>query len=484
MLPVLLDDALAATSDGFALRISLPWIRSLPLASVIGLAVEVDGEAVDVQVRMDGRRVDPVALSSTSEWWFVQDRLTLDGGRMLRPGIHDVAVSFALVVPYLPAGPAGPLTLPFRADAALEVRPPGAATSAPGARGATPAASVAEPTSASTWALSASAFNWTPEIIRAEREALDVVAGIVEAGIAPTIEIEPGQLWRSFPEPTHDEVLALRERLRRAGGAVTIVGGSIDDWDSRERRRSDEERWEFLVPQLRAAAALGARGVRVPFGQAGPGLLRLLQPTLADLDIVLYEEIQGQQTLDAPANAANLELLTALADPRIRVLIDISMLMPSLPPSYLDALRDAGVTGELVDRLTDDWRSPETHAAVLGALQNGEVPPAAHTLFMNLLVRFGRSTVEDIAPLLPLTEGVHLKFWDLDDTGARVSGPISDIGAALRRTGFTGTLTSEWGGHEWLDDDPATMTRAHLALARTALGDFASAPTTNRTDHA
>ena len=476
MLPVLLDDALVTREDGFTLEISLPWIRSLPLASVVDLAVAIDDEPVEVQVRVEERRVAPAALSSEPGWWFVQERLELEGRRMLRPGIHDVAISFKLVVPYLQAGPAGPLTLPFRADASLEAGPPGSAKSRPRTTGMTAAVAAPEQ-AAGTWELSASGFNWTPEIIRAERDAVDIVAGIVESGIAPTIEIEPGQMWRSFPEPTDDDLRAFRERLDLGGGAVTIVGGSIDDWAPSGSRRTQEERAAFLAPQLRAAAQLGARGVRVPFGQAGPELLGIVQPILAELEIVLYEEIQGQQTLDAPANAANLELLASLDDPRIRVLIDISMLMPSLPPSYLAALRDAGVRGDLVDRLADEWHSPATHAAVLDALRSGQVPPPAHTLFMNLLVRFGRSTVADIAPLLPLTAGVHLKFWDLDDTGSRVSGPIADIGTALRRTGFTGTLTSEWGGHEWLDDDPATMTRAHLALAGTALGDVAPSPT-------
>lgn len=486
MLPVLLDDALVATDRGFALRVSLPWIRSLPLSSVVDIAVAVDGEPVETQVRVGGREISPDGLSSEPGWWFVQDRLGLVGRRPLSPGIHDVEVSFGLIIPYLQVGPTGPLTLPFRAAAALETRSPGSAPTPPRAPAATAdsRASASGTATAEEWALSASAFNWTPEIIRAERDAVDIAAGIVETGIAATIEIEPGQLWRSFPEPTEDDVLAFRERLNLAGGAVTILGGSIDDWTSSGHRRTDEERLAFLTPQLRAAARLGARGVRVPFGQAGPDLLRLLQPVLADLDVVLYEEIQGQQTLDVPANAANLELLGGLGDPRIRVLIDISMLMPSLPPSYLAALRDAGVRGDLVDRLENEWRSPDTRAVVLGALRGGEVPPAVHTLFMNLLVRFGRSTIDDIAPLLPLTEGVHLKFWDLDDTGARVSGPIADIGHALRRTGFTGTLTSEWGGHEWLDDDPASMTVAHLDLARAALADLAPVPTSPRMDHA
>ena len=470
-LPLLLDDALVATESGFALRVSLPWIRSMPLAGVTDLAVHIDGSPAPVTMRLDGRDVEPAALAAEPGWWFIQDRLELRGGRMLRPGAHDVAVSFVLVVPYLQAGPSGPLTLPFRAERALDLGD--AASVRPYSTAAR--AIVREPEGTSQddvpgeWTISASAFNWTPEVIRAERPAADIAVGVVEDRVASHIEIEAGQVWRSFPEPSDAEVDALRERLAAADGAVTIVGASLDDWASATRRRTEEERLAFLVPQLRAAARLGARGVRVPFGQTGPELLRLAQPVLHELDVVLYEEIQGQQTLDVPAVATNLELLQELDDPRIRVLIDISLLMPSLPPSYLEELRDGGVDEDLVRRLETEWRAPETHQAVVAMLREGRVPPAVQTLFMNLLVRFGRSDVAELEPLLPLTSGVHLKFWDLDDTDGRVSRPIGDIGAALRRTGFAGTLTSEWGGHEWLDADPTTTTRAHLDLARRVL---------------
>ncbi len=89
---------------------------------------------------------------------------------------------------------------------------------------------------------------------------------------------------------------------------------------------------------------------------------------------------------------------------------------------------------------------------------------------MNLLVRFGRSDIAGIRDLLPLTSGFHLKFWDLDDDEGRVSAPIRELGAELRRVGFSGTLCSEWGGHEWVEGEDSTeITRRHLALARVAL---------------
>lgn len=482
-LPMLLDDALIATETGLTLRVSLPWIRSMPLAAVTDLSVSVDGEGVSVDAVLEGRRLPSEELSRATGWWFIQDRLELQGQHALSPGAHVVALSFVLLVPYLQAGPSGPLALPFRVEHELEARDAGSALrsgprTAPSSRRSDAAAPGPRAAQAlpDGWTLSASAFNWTPQVIGADRSAADLAVGIVEDGVSRTLEIEAGQVWRTFPQPADAEVDELRDRLTAVGGAVTIVGGSLDDWALPARRRTEAERLGFLEPQLRAAARLGARGVRVPFGQAGPELLRLAQPILQELDVVLYEEIQGQQTLDVPAVAANLELLQQLDDPRIRVLIDISMLMPSLPPSYLEELRRGGVGTELVSLLEREWRAPETHAAVVAALRGGEVPPAVHTLFMNLLVRFGRSEVSELEPLLPLTTGVHLKFWDLDDADGRVSRPIGDIGAALRRTGFTGTLTSEWGGHEWLDADPATTTRAHLDLARRALAE-ASVPT-------
>ena len=141
------------------------------------------------------------------------------------------------------------------------------------------------------------------------------------------------------------------------------------------------------------------------------------------------------------------------------------MLMPALPTTYLAELAQAGLPKALLTRLADEWRDPATTGAVVELLRSGAVPPAIHTLYMNLLVRFGRSHATDLRGILPLVGAFHLKFWDLDDADGRVSAPIRDLGALLAGSEFAGTLCSEWGGHEWLvDADAADMTRRHLAL--------------------
>ncbi|BCW72891.1 restriction endonuclease subunit R [Arthrobacter sp. NicSoilB8] len=318
------------------------------------------------------------------------------------------------------------------------------------------------------WTLCASSFNWTPEITAARRTGQDIVTGIADS-VVKTIELEPGLLWRTFPAPQDAEVDELRDSLAARGGRVSIVGASLDDFTSPTGRRSLQERLDFLAPQLHAAHRVGASGVRLPAGQAGTELLTLLLPLLHEFDLVLYEEIQGQQTPRNPAVAPALDAIAGLADDHVRVLVDISMLMPALPVTYLEELRRGGVPAELLVRLENDWRDPATLDSVTALLRSGKVPPRIHTLFMNLLIRFGRSDAADLQSIIPLVGGFHLKFWDLDDDGGRVSQPLRDLGSLLAGNGFRGTLTSEWGGHEWLQDDPTEITRRHLALAGAAL---------------
>ncbi|MDQ0693027.1 restriction endonuclease subunit R [Arthrobacter sp. W4I7] len=325
-----------------------------------------------------------------------------------------------------------------------------------------------------SWTLCASSFNWTPDIITARQSAHDIVTGIADSTVK-TVELEPGLVWRSFPAPHDAEVDELRDALAAKGGSVSIVGASLDDFTPTERRPL-QQRLDFLVPQIHAAHRVGAHGIRLPIGQAGTELLTLVQPLLHELDLVLFEEIQGQQAPGSPAVEPALEAIDALGDDQVRVLVDISMLMPALPVTYLEKLRQGGMPQDFMRRLENDWRDPATIDAVTALLRSGNVPPPIRTLYMNLLIRFGRSDAADLQGILPMVGAFHLKFWDLDDDGGRVTEPLRDLGGLLGRNGFSGTLTSEWGGHEWLQDDPTEMTRRHLAMAEAALIEPAETP--------
>jgi hypothetical protein len=325
------------------------------------------------------------------------------------------------------------------------------------------------------WTLSVNAFNWTWEVIDARRSVRDILLDIPGSGVAGTLEIELGQIWPGFPAPAKNDVEDLRVAIEDAGGQISIVGASIDEWKNPDRRRDDDERLAFLYPQLRAAHLLGAHAVRLPLGQCGQPLLQRILPILHDLDLVLYEEFQGSQVPGTEAADRAFSVVADLDDHRVRLLSDISCLMPSLPVSYLEALEASGMDAADLSVLKETWAEPGTHAKVVQMLRDGRVPAGTEPLFANMLIRFGRSRARILRDVLPLVGAVHLKFWDLDDKDGRISEPVRELGSELARAGFKGTLCSEWGGQEWLENEGASdITRQHIGQAKTWLAEGAA----------
>jgi len=100
-------------SAGTEVRLSLPWIRSLPLASLLDPVVHVGGRRYDPVIVLGDRRLAAADLADEGGWWYLQDRVVLEIPDATTPGIHEVSVSFRLEIPYLPGGPDDPLRLPF-----------------------------------------------------------------------------------------------------------------------------------------------------------------------------------------------------------------------------------------------------------------------------------------------------------------------------------------------------------------------------------
>lgn len=114
VLDALRTDALSRTASDLTVRVSLPWIRSLPLAALTDVELTVDGEvAPEVWVASGSRLVALPDLAHEPGWWFVQDRVALHVDRVVDAGLHDVRVAFRLAIPYLQIAPDGPLVLPF-----------------------------------------------------------------------------------------------------------------------------------------------------------------------------------------------------------------------------------------------------------------------------------------------------------------------------------------------------------------------------------
>lgn len=104
---VIADASLRSEGDAFAFDLRMPWYRALPLSSLEGLDVTIDGDAVpsdELRLSLEGRTY---ALSDLrplhDEWWYVADpaevRAPKPGG--LDDGEHELDVTIALRIPYI-----------------------------------------------------------------------------------------------------------------------------------------------------------------------------------------------------------------------------------------------------------------------------------------------------------------------------------------------------------------------------------------------
>ena len=101
------DGSLTAGEDGFSFDLRMPWYRALPLSSLEGLEVRIDGEQVpseDLRLSLGGETYGLADLPPLyDDWWYVADPATvwspMPGG--LEAGEHELDVTIALRIPYI-----------------------------------------------------------------------------------------------------------------------------------------------------------------------------------------------------------------------------------------------------------------------------------------------------------------------------------------------------------------------------------------------
>ncbi len=80
---VIEDGSLAAVDDAFTFRLRMPWYRSLPLSSLEGLEVTLDGVPTasdELRVSLDGATYSLGDLPPLHDrWWYVADAAEVQG---------------------------------------------------------------------------------------------------------------------------------------------------------------------------------------------------------------------------------------------------------------------------------------------------------------------------------------------------------------------------------------------------------------------
>jgi hypothetical protein len=326
----------------------------------------------------------------------------------------------------------------------------------------TPDATLADP----NWAVTL--FSFTTDLVAGVDPNALVQKIATEAGIR-RFEIDGFQHFAGLPRIGDAEAAEFRELVRRLELELTELGIYADLALHGDRLLTVEETVQYLADQVESAAKLGFPAVKVMFG-IDPAIQQGLLPTLERHGIPLYQEVQGPVRIDSPELDRQRKFASQHGNGLLGFVLDSSACMPAVPVTYLEELRTNRAPDAAIRLLENDWAGDRTgtvRAEFTRLTAAAGLHPSLHPLLAMPFLRFGSAPVAEFRDFLPEVSIVHLKFWDLEDADGRVSRPIADLRRELGAIGFDGPVTSEWGGHEYLDAGeytPLDMTRRHREL--------------------
>ena len=321
------------------------------------------------------------------------------------------------------------------------------------------------------WAVSL--FSFTNELLAATAPPDALLAALIAAEPGSTVEIDAAQHFRSFPVLDPGEVARTAGVVDAGGGAVSLLGGGAEVVPSPGRPIDEAVVLAQLASQVAAARMLGAAGVRLPFGVLPWPVLRRAAEDARTAGVLLLEEVQGPLDPAGPQVLGRLAELERAGETGVRLLLDTSAVMSGLPPTYLRALHAEGVDDDLVQRLVAAFAAGRVAPEVLPRLGDPTLSPAARSLLITAMTRFGSRAPSAWLAHAPWIASVHLKWWDLDSAEADLAGPVGTVLDGLLDAGFSGVVCSEWGGHEWqpLGVSAADGSAAHRRLVESRLAE-------------
>ncbi|KQZ85821.1 pyruvate formate-lyase [Microbacterium sp. Root166] len=481
------DDSLRLHPDGLALRLTLPWYRSLWLSSVTSLDLTVDGEPVpqgDLTFVLGDREYTLDELPEQSETlWYLQEHPLLvvrrDRGVALGER-HNVTLAGQLRLPYMQIAPgengAPGMYVPnfVRDQLTLTVRDadapaPALVTDVP----PPPPAIDADP-----FQLGLTLYSASAEFRAGWFDFDGLLDRVAELGIGPGIEIVASQMVPTYPVVSEEFVRSWRAAFDRHGFAASSFGANLDMGRRRDRDMTPDEEFEFSELMLQGAKKLGFPLVRIQ--SAKSELLRRLLPIAEELELQLAYEIHAPLGPNAEPILKVRETYAELNSPLLGFVADFSSTMHAMSPTLLRAVRRAGLDDEALGRLQEIWATDATmrerQEEFIGYLRGRDFDPARLGSFAHLAFNMhGHVDPREWADIMPQIMHVHAKFYDIDEHGQEPAIDYPEHVRVFVEGGYRGYWSSEWEGHAFAElgeVDPLLLVRRQHDLIRQAMREL------------
>jgi sugar phosphate isomerase/epimerase len=304
-----------------------------------------------------------------------------------------------------------------------------------------------------------------------------VMRKIAELNIGPGLEVIGFQL-RGFPHVSDDFAARFRDLVAELKLKPTSLAINADVAIRRGTRMDDTEMARYLEPQIRAAAKLGFPVVRSQFGASAEST-RQLVPLLESLNIKLGPEVHAPLGVKSPPVMQYREMYDKVNSPCLGFVPDFGATAKGLPPAYLEILRAQGVEAAALDLALTIWRGPgepgwKREEFNRRASEQKIEPTKASALSVMFSILSSHPPAM-WAEIIPQVVHVHGKFYEVDDGGVEHAIPYEEILPVFVKGGYRGSMSSEWEGHMFSQDDGFDQVQRHHAMCKRILAQAGAA---------
>lgn len=321
--------------------------------------------------------------------------------------------------------------------------------------------------------LGATLFAFTNEWHAREYNLEQLIAKIAQRGLGPGLEVIGFQSFRDFPQISDNTAARFRDLVAEHGLTPSCFGLNADVAIRRGRMMSVDEQVAYHIPQLESAAKLGFPAVRLQFAAPAEVAIRLL-PLAEKYGIKMGPEIHAPLSPDSPPVQAWREAYAKANSPLLGFIPDFGCCARTLPPSYLDNLREQGMPEDLLQLAIEVWHLPQDAGWKRGEFARRVAPLGADPSVVSALsVMFNivsPNRAEVWREMVPQVIHIHGKFYDFDADGNESAIPYDEILPVFQQGGYQGFMSSEWEGHLYSRADAFDMVERHQALCRRILG--------------
>ncbi|NHN36861.1 sugar phosphate isomerase/epimerase [Pseudomaricurvus alcaniphilus] len=326
--------------------------------------------------------------------------------------------------------------------------------------------------SSSNLRLGSTLYSFTTEYHNHDYSFESLIRRIAAENLGPGLEIVGFQSIKGFPVVSDAYADWFRGLIDEVGLELSCLGINSDFGINRDRKMTEDELFDYHVPQLHAAAKLGFPLIRYQYG-AGPEAIKRLVPEAEKLGLKLALEIHASHHVQHPVILAFREMYEQVNSPLLGFIPDFGASVHSVPPSFLDFVRSIGVAESMIDLALEVWHAGGNGSEMAAQFYQKAVAMGGDAdLILELFPIFGlfsRQDPRDWAEIMPQTFHIHGKFFDFADDGAEASIDYASTLKVFVEGDFNGYMSSEYEGHHWTDADAFDKVRRHHALASSIL---------------